>query len=100
MLRSKLRAALMSSALCVVASSCASKDETHLAFPPAADLLVEAEPAYPAAALEPGPAGAAAEAQWWNSVLLWGRAHHDRVRRVCEWARALKAELPPEQCGQ
>ncbi|MDO7843472.1 hypothetical protein [Sphingomonas immobilis] len=81
------------------APSCGSRVETRLAFPPAADLKAEAEPPYPEAALQPGKAGAEAERAWWSEVLIWGRMHHDRVARICAWARDLKMPVEPGQCG-
>lgn len=69
------------------------------AFPPAADLKVDAEPAYPTEALEPGEVGSKAEAAWISKVLIWGRTHHDRVQRICTWARELKAPVPDGTCG-
>jgi hypothetical protein len=48
----------------------------------------------------PGAAGEAAERQWWNDVLVWGRAHHDRLARVCAWAADLGYDLPKGYCGQ
>lgn len=97
-MRSTLLRILIASALCVGASSCASRVETHRTFPPAADLRAEPEPAYPATALEPGPAGEAAEREWWNKILLWGRGEHDRVQRVCKWAVDLGFKAPPGYC--
>jgi len=99
-MRSTLLKILTVSALCVAVSSCGSRVETRLAFPPAADLKVTAEPAYPEAALAAGAEGEQAERKWWNNVLTWGRAHHDRLARVCTWARDLKMQLPPGYCGR
>lgn len=62
-------------------------------------MKVDREPDYPVAALEPGEAGAKAERAWWNDVLAWGRAHHDRVARICRWARDLKQAQPADLCG-
>lgn len=76
-------------------SGCANRTETQLAFPPLADIKVEAEPAYPEAALT----DPAAEALWWNEVLLWGRDNRDKVARVCTWAKDLKYEVPADWCG-
>lgn len=67
-------------------------------FPPAADLQPTQEPLYPEAALEPTPAGEAAERAWWNSVLIWGRGEHSKVVRICNWARDLKMDLPAGYC--
>lgn len=97
-MHSPLRRILIASALCVAASSCASRVETHRTFPPAADLRAAPEPAYPTAALEPGPAGEAAERAWWNDVLLWGRDNRDRVTRICKWAVDLGMKAPPDYC--
>lgn len=83
----------------MVASSCGSREETRLAFPPVADLKVDPEPPYPITALAPGQEGEDAERKWWNDVLLWGRTHQARVARVCKWARDLKLELPVGYCG-
>jgi hypothetical protein len=68
-------------------------------LPPAADLQVEREPAYPEAALQPGAVGEQAERAWWNDVLVLGRRHHDRLSRVCAWSRDLGLKVPPEYCG-
>ncbi|MDO7841061.1 hypothetical protein [Sphingomonas immobilis] len=97
----RLRTPLILTTLAVVlgASSCGNRVETHLAFPAAADLTVDPEPAYPEAALQPGQAGADAERAWWTEVLIWGRMHHDRVARICAWARELKNPTAPGQCG-
>ena len=98
-MRSKILAILTASALFVGASSCASRGETFRTFPPAADLRAAPEPAFPEEALQPGPAGEAAEKAWWNSVLLWGRDNRDRVTRICKWAVDLGYEAPPDFCG-
>src|SRR5207244_2779750 len=71
-MRSMLLTILTASALCAGASSCGSRVETHLAFPPVADLKVDAEPVYPVEALAPGSAGEQAERKWWNEVITWG----------------------------
>ena len=97
-MRSVILKALMVSAFCVAASSCASRVETHRTFPPATDLKAAPEPAYPEAALQPGPAGEAAERAWWNDVLLWGRDNRDRVTRICKWAVDLGFKAPPGYC--
>jgi hypothetical protein len=97
-MRFTLRTILISSALCVAVSSCASRVETQKTFPPVADLQPAIEPAYPAEALQPGPTGDAAEKAWWNSILLWGRGEHGKVVRVCGWARDLKMPLPKGYC--
>ena len=96
-MRSKMSLAMM--LVCAAAvSSCASKVAIRPEFPPVADMKVDPEPEYPLAALEPGEAGTAAERAWWNQVLLWGRTHHDRVQRICGWARELKAPVPEGPC--
>jgi len=59
---------------------------------------VTTEPTYPEAALAPGAAGEQAERAWWNDVLVWGREHHDRLARVCTWAKDLGLELPADYC--
>lgn len=57
---------------------------------------------YPAEALQPGDAGAAAEDAWWNEVLIWGRDNHGKVKRICGWAddlgRKHKQPLPEGWC--
>ena len=88
-MRSKTQRALIGLALCVAASSCANRVETQLTFPPAADLKAAPEPDFPVAALEPTPEGKALEDAWWNAILLWGREHHDKVVRICKWAKDL-----------
>lgn len=80
-------------------SSCGSRVEIQPQFPPAADLKVDAEPAYPLTALQPGAAGEKAEDKWWTDVLAWGRVHHDRVKRICRWSRDLGLVLPDGYCG-
>ena len=82
----------------VAVSSCGSRVETHLAFPPVADLKQEAEPAYPEAALEPGEAGAKAEKEWNDKVLIWGRKGWAQNRRVCQWAVNLGLKVPAGYC--
>lgn len=79
-------------------SSCASNTETQKTFPPAPDIKPAVEPPYPVEALQPGQAGEDAEKAWWNSVLLWGRGEHDKVVRICGWARDLKMPLPSDYC--
>ena len=64
-------------------------------YPPAADLQPSVEPAYPDAALE----SEAVERAWWNSVLIWGRGEHDKIVRVCNWAKDLKMPLPKDYCA-
>lgn len=98
-MRSKLLKGLMICAAAVAVSSCDNSSGLTVGFPPLADLKVDKEPAYPEAALLPGDAGKAAEDAWWNSVLLWGREHHDRVARICTWARDLKMKMPDGYCG-
>src|SRR5574338_1235006 len=98
-MRSLLQRILTALACCAAVSSCASRVETQKTFPPVADLQPAVEPAYPDAALEPGPAGEAAEKAWWNSVLIWGRGEHSKVVRVCNWARDLKMPLPDGYCA-
>lgn len=80
----------------MAASSCASRVETHLTFPNAADLKAADEPAFPIGALEPTPAGKALEDAWWNAILIWGRENHDKVLRICKWSKDLgnKDECP------
>lgn len=40
-----------------------------------------------------------AEKIWWNAVLLWGRSEHDKVVRICNWARELGFKVPADYCG-
>jgi len=56
------------------------------------------EPAFPIAALDPTPDGKAAEDAWWNSILLWGRDHHDKVERICKWSVDLGHKVPTGTC--
>ena len=93
-MQSKLLRILLVSACCVAVSSCASRVETHLQFPPAADIKVVQEPAYPLEALS----DPAAETKWWNDVLLWGRDNRDKVARVCKWAKDLGNDVPAGWC--
>lgn len=76
-------------------------------FPSAADLAVEAEPAYPVEALEVDdslqstPAAIAAENAWDDEVLIWGRRGWAAVGRLCRWAEDLGMKdidcpAPPE----
>lgn len=97
-MRSKLHMILIASALCVAVSSCGNRVATLRTSPPVADLQPSAEPEYPIEALAPGEAGAAAEKAWWNSILIWGRAHHDKVVRICQWAQDMKFEVPADYC--
>lgn len=98
-MRTRILPMLTMLAAVAVAPSCANRVETRLAFPPVADMKVDAEPEYPVAAFVGGEAGRKAEEEWWTATLLWGRAHRDRVQRICRWARELKAELPAGYCG-
>lgn len=100
-MRSRNLRLMLICAASVAVSSCGSKVAIPPSFPPVADLQVDAEPAYPEAALEPTDAGREAEAKWWNDTLIWGRTHHDRVARICTWARDLKLKLPSASyCGK
>lgn len=60
------------------------------------------EPAYPTAALEPGEAGATAEAAWFNDMIAWGRGEHGKVKRLCDWTQTMgakfKTPLPKGWC--
>lgn len=84
---------MISAALLAAAPSCASRERPTIGFPSAADLTPRAEPAYPVAALEPGPEGAAAEAAWNDAVLIWGRDGWAAVARLCSWAQARGMEI-------
>jgi len=86
-------------ALSAVVSSCDSKVETHLQFPPVADLKVDPEPVYPVAALEPGEVGQQAEDSWRDEILIWGRKGWAQTARVCKWAVELGLEVPKGYCG-
>lgn len=86
--------------LSVAVSSCASRVETHLQFPPVADLKVDAEPVYPVAALEPGEAGQLAEDAWRDEILIWGRKGWAQNARVCKWATELGLDVPKGYCGE
>ena len=97
-MQSKPLTSLILAALCVGASSCGNRVETLRTFPPAEDLQSKIEPAYPVEALDPGPAGEAAEAVWWNRVLIWGRGEHAKVKRICNWATDLGLEAPKDFC--
>lgn len=79
----------------IAVAGCSSRTETRFAFPPVADIKVEAEPAYPEAALT----DPAAEDLWWNDVLLWGRDNRDKVARICKWAKDLGNDVPAGWCG-
>lgn len=80
-------------------SSCASRVETLVKFPPAADLAQSKEPEYPIAALEPGEAGAKAEKEWNDKILIWGRKGWAQNRRVCQWAVELGMKVPTGYCS-
>lgn len=61
---------------------------------------MQPEPAIPDAAYETGPDGItptaaalAAEAQWRDDVLIWGRAGWLAVGRICRWAKGYDAQL-------
>jgi hypothetical protein len=67
-------------------------------LPPVADLRQIVEPEYPVAALQPGDAGAKAEAAWHDKVLIWGRTGWAQNRRVCQWAVDMKLAVPAGYC--
>ena len=97
-MRNKMLPVLMLFASSAVVSSCGSRVETHLAFPPVADLKQEPEPAYPEAALEEGEAGARAEKEWNDKILIWGRRGWAQNQRVCQWAVDLGLKVPTGYC--
>ena len=107
-MRSKTLPVVTMLAAALAVSSCASRVETSLQFPPADDLKVDDEPAYPVAALDACPTNLRsdpcpaeqAERQWWNAMVDWGRSHRDKVARICGWARDLKMPLPDGYCGR
>lgn len=99
-MRNKMLTALILSVSSVAVSSCGSRVETHLKFPPVADLRQEAEPEYPIAALEPGEAGAKAEKEWNDKILIWGRKGWAQNRRVCQWAVELGLQVPTGYCSR
>ena len=76
----------------MVVQSCASKDATELRLPPAADLEVRAEPAYPVEALT----DADAERRWNDEALIWGREGWRQVQRLCLWAKGMGAKVECE----
>lgn len=82
-MRHAMLKALMMLAAAVAVQSCGSKDATTLRLPPAADLKVQAEPAYPVEALT----DADAERRWNDAVLIWGRDGWRQVGRLCQWAK-------------
>lgn len=93
-MRAALKLTLLA-AMIAVAPSCASKPSVRPIFPSAADLAVEAEPAYPVEALEVDDslqstaAAIDAENAWDDAVLIWGRSGWAAVGRVCRWAESL-----------
>ena len=93
-------AVLMICAASVAVSSCASRVETLVKFPPVADLAQTAEPEYPIAALEPGEAGAKAEKEWNDKILIWGRKGWAQNARVCRWAVELGLKVPTGYCSR
>jgi hypothetical protein len=74
-------------------SSCASKDAPLTRLPPAADLALVVEPAYPVAALAEDESGEAAELGWHDDMLIWGRQGWAQVARVCRWAKDMGAPV-------
>ena len=100
---------LISLAVVVAAPSCASKERvwTIPVSLPAADLKVEPEPAYPAAALAPCPTDSRADAcpaedaerDHSDAALIWGRAGWAKVKRLCQFARGIGQPLPEGWCG-
>ncbi len=58
-------------------------------MPPAADLRVQAEPAYPVEALT----DEAAERRWNDEILLWGREGWRQVGRLCWWAKGMGMDI-------
>lgn len=97
-MRVSILRAMTLAAFAVAVSSCNSRVETRLSFPPAADVKVEAEPVFPAAALEPGPLAAEAERKWNDDMIIWGRKGWQQVRRVCEYHVRLGLKVPPGWC--
>ncbi len=95
---------LMMLAVAAAVQSCASKDATELRLPPAADLQVQSEPAYPVKALEPCPTNLRsdpcpaedAERGHSDATLLWGREGWRQVQRLCRWAKGLGAKVECE----
>lgn len=98
-MRSGMLRVLTMCALSVAVSSCGSRVETHLQFPPVADLKVDDEPAYPETALQPGEAGQQDEDAWRDEVLAWGRKGWAQNARVCRWAVDLGLKVPKGYCG-
>ena len=87
-------------ALSVAVSSCGNRVETLVKFPPVADLKQQDEPVYPIEALHEGEAGAKAEKQWNDRILIWGRTGWAQNRRVCQWAVDLGMKVPDGYCSK
>ena len=74
----------------VLASSCASREPRLSAYPPTADLLVEAKPDLTVETLASDNALAEHDA----TVEAWGERGWAAVGRICRWAVGSGAELP------
>lgn len=98
-MRSATLKALMIFALGAGVSSCDSKVETRVAFPPVSDLKREIEPEYPIEALVPGEEGQKVEDAWRDKILMWGRRGWNQNARVCKWAVDLGLKVPEGYCG-
>lgn len=86
----RLISSLALAACAALACSCASKEPRLTAYPPSADLKVEAKPALTVEALTSDNALAEHDA----AVEAWGERGWAAVGRLCRWAEASGAELP------
>ena len=80
----------------LAASACAQQDVIRPAFPPAADLRVEAKPVPPPDIVT----SAQAAAEYDVAIESWGERGWLQVARICRWARGLGAEgldCPPAE---
>ena len=74
----------------VLASSCASREPRLSAYPPSADLTVEAKPVLTVEALASDNALAEHDA----AVEAWGERGWAAVGRICRWSVEVGAKLP------
>ena len=91
-MRSNLRLTngLALAALLVLASSCASREPRLTAYPPSADLKVEAKPELSVEAVASDNALALHD----DEVEVWGERGWEAVARICRWSVTNGASLP------
>lgn len=77
-----------------------------MTLPLAIDLRVSPEPTLPPAVFEldqagnPTEAALAAEAEWNDGILIWGREGWLQVGRICRWAEDLAGDVPDLECPE